>query len=1789
MKKGLLKLLVLFGICLPILFSVGQAYMLTVNTDAEKGTIIGTTAQHDDIITDWTSPLEINEGEFVKLNVTPTDEYMFLYWEVSGVVELEIPMNNTSEFIEFEMPANDVEISAVLQRPLILSWVADDGNTNKTVDDFRVHSVGKIDWGDGNVEEITQDSTNLSHTYDPREEPYEVKLINAKTITFDNNYKITSVNANNTALENLSCNNNIITELTVKDNASLTSLSCSSNRLTTLDVSNNPNLTTLDCGNNNLTSLNIENNNSLTTLDCSDNSLENLIVSKYTNLESLGCARNELTSLDVSKNLSLSNLNCEQESLKLLILDGSQYSMSLQRHENTKSVTMFQPTNGIIYYMDETFCIQPNDGYAVTKIMLNNMIEKEPTGIDYGDKYGYKFEQLDADETISANLEPYYTVTYYAGDTEFEVDRVLKIDHTTIEITTSTPEKTGHTFMGWSFTENGTDADYSGGQHMDISEDTKLYAVWKENATYEVMVTLDPQDAGTITGLENGYSFASGSPVELTAHAEEGYTFFMWDLTGYELDSEEEKNPTITFNMPEKNVEVRALFVSLRTITFYDEDTIVYQDSMPSGQEFEINALVEEPTRTGYRFDGWYTEENGAGIKYELGVTFELMDDLTLYANWETNDYTVTYDANGGTGEPEAQTKIIGEALTLTSTKPTKIGYTFAGWNTAANGSGTSYVLGSTYETDADITLYAQWEVVEYTIRYEGIEGATVSPANPEKYTIESHDITLTNPEKEGHNFLGWLGTEIDIMENNVIISSGSTGNREYEAIWEVNIYSLSVIPNDVYIYGAGEYEYNREVTLEIQLSDEYKFIGWKSNSDKLDLTGETSTQITFNMPATNLEIEAIFELKKYTVTYDANGGSGAPEASEKIHGQYLTIPPDKPNRNGYDFCDWFLVDSDGVEHYFEPEGSYPYDTDTTLYARWQPITYTITYLNIDDATVSPANPIEYTIESDDITLTNPTKEGYIFLGWVGTDIPDLEKNVMISQGSTGDREYTAEWEIINTYKLTINPGGIEEEGEYLSESIVNAPESSYVVTFVDTSGINETTTKNSKKIFSSWILNGEGKISSTSDNPVTYTFGAGDGTLEATYQSKGEAIVLPTFTRKGYSLNWSDSDNGEGANTYLPGSSYQPSGDITLYTKWTPEMFSITYNANDGDLAPSTQWGSGDQAVTLSEETPKREGYKFLGWAKTSDAETPEYQPGDTYSDAETITLYAVWKEMLAIGDYVQYSPNDTTCTLLATETGADIDQNFKTSEYTSGWRVFSNDGDTIQLISAESVGDLSLQGEIGYLNIIYALNSLSRAYVNPEYAVSGRSIGCKGCAEKIEGELGYQYPLTTYLTAPYTETGYEADINIIHSNNLIHSSGDSAWLASRCVNGETSGTTFSGRTLTKAGTVSQGSLHRISFDDTKSEDARIAGVRPIITLRTGVKATGGDGTSESPWTISNGTTIYVQYNANGGSDAPDTQEELKGKTLTLSDKVPTREGYSFIGWATEVNAPEVEYQAGGSFSADKDTTLYAVWTKMESVTGYNIKYDANGGIGGPVSQTGSDDKLVISPELPIKGGYRFLGWSTNRDATTAEYQPGDTYEGTKATTLYAVWKKRSSSSSTPPVEEEKTYTIEASANEGGTISPKGTTTVSEGKNKAFSITCNKGYKIDKVLVDGKNVGDVTSYTFKDITKNHTIEAVFMKEKAELKKGNVILVVGKTNNFDEVLLPLSKLLKASNINGKVDILDDKATLVVEEIINFENGSQKVQKNNEIILLRKAIKILNDEVYITLDDFLNLN
>ncbi|MBQ3099708.1 MAG: InlB B-repeat-containing protein [Clostridia bacterium] len=210
------------------------------------------------------------------------------------------------------------------------------------------------------------------------------------------------------------------------------------------------------------------------------------------------------------------------------------------------------------------------------------------------------------------------------------------------------------------------------------------------------------------------------------------------------------------------------------------------------------------------------------------------------------------------------------------------------------------------------------------------------------------------------------------------------------------------------------------------------------------------------------------------------------------------------------------------------------------------------------------------------------------------------------------------------------------------------------------------------------------------------------------------------------------------------------------------------------------------------------------------------------------------------------------------------------------------------------------------------------------------------------------------------------------------------------------------------------------------------------------------------------------VTYDANGGTGAPEAQEKVQNKKLTITDKIPAYEGYEFLGWAASADAESAEYQPGDNFYLNCDTSLYAVWKYVGR--SFTLSFDANGGNNPPEDLTVPEGENALIPDhLPVRDSHLFLGWAASADTQEAEYHPGDTLVLDAELTLYAVWM-------------ENDYSITVNADQGGSFERIEN---SDG-SVTLKITADKDYCISHIEIDGVEqvvISDLTdfSYIFSD------------------------------------------------------------------------------------------------------------
>lgn len=183
----------------------------------------------------------------------------------------------------------------------------------------------------------------------------------------------------------------------------------------------------------------------------------------------------------------------------------------------------------------------------------------------------------------------------------------------------------------------------------------------------------------------------------------------------------------------------------------------VVTDTKTNGVALTLRGAIY--TRTGYTQTGWATSDGG-NKAYNLSASYTTNAAATFYPYWTINTYTVSYNANGGSGAPSAQTKTYNVTLTLSSTRPTRTGYTFLGWSTSNTATTATYSAGGSYTANASATLYAVWQVVTYTVSYnKGSNGTGTNTSATKTYNVT---LTLKGAifTRSGYTQTGWATSD---------------------------------------------------------------------------------------------------------------------------------------------------------------------------------------------------------------------------------------------------------------------------------------------------------------------------------------------------------------------------------------------------------------------------------------------------------------------------------------------------------------------------------------------------------------------------------------------------------------------------------------------------------------------------------------------------------------------------------------------------------------------------------------------------------------------------------------------------------------------------------------------------------------------------------------------------------------------------------------------------------------------------------------------------------------------
>ncbi len=381
--------------------------------------------------------------------------------------------------------------------------------------------------------------------------------------------------------------------------------------------------------------------------------------------------------------------------------------------------------------------------------------------------------------------------------------------------------------------------------------------------------------SGTVTA-----TYDSAMPTA-TAPTLAGYTFSGYysgaDGTGdiyYNADMSSAADWDIT-----SSTTLYAYWVVIDYSVIYDGNGntggIVPSDSAVYNVDNIVTVASGEPIKTGYTFNGWVSTAF-TGTKSDGGTFTMPASNVTLTAQWTINTHNVYYDKNTGLGvqTDNANPYDYNEQVTvLDEGTITKTGYAFSGWNTTAGGNGTVYASGATFNMpDNDMTLFAQWTVVDYSVKYKGngSDGGTVPTDSTDYNYQDTVKIKSSEPTRTGYAFDGWTSAAFAGVKIGGDTFSMPDGEVILTAKWTADLQLVRYIKPDGSV--ATEYHYTDESFYLSDgtgfIKDGYRLTGWKIDGVLYELGAEYTT------PPYNPEINPVWTEDIQWITYSASGSN---------------------------------------------------------------------------------------------------------------------------------------------------------------------------------------------------------------------------------------------------------------------------------------------------------------------------------------------------------------------------------------------------------------------------------------------------------------------------------------------------------------------------------------------------------------------------------------------------------------------------------------------------------------------------------------------------------------------------------------------------------------------------------------------------------------------------------------------------------------------------------------------------------------------------------------------------
>ncbi len=1127
-------------------------------------------------------------------------------------------------------------------------------------------------------------------------------------------------------------------------------------------------------------------------------------------------------------------------------------------------------------------------------------------------------------------------------------------------VTLNATANTGYNFVNW--TENDAEVSTNAEYSFTATADRTLVANF-EAITYTISASASPVEGGTINGTGD---YTYGQNVTLNAVANTGYTFVNWTENGTEVSTDAEYSFAATASRTlVANFQINTYTISV-SANPAEYGTVSGGGNYTHGQTVTLNAIAN----TDYSFVNW--TEDGNIVSTNAEYSFTATANRTLIANFATITYSITASANpteGGTVNGSGN-YASGQTVNLNAIANT--GYNFTNWT--ENGSVVSTNAEYSFTAEADRTLIANFELVNYTISAiaNPVDGGTINGTGDYTY---GQTVNLSAVANTGYTFVNWTENDTEVSTN-AEYSFTATGNRNLVANFQINTYTISASANPVdggTVNGAGDYTHGQTVTLSAVANTGYNFVNWTENETVVS----TDAEYSFTAEA-DRTLVANFATITYTISASASPVEGGTinGTGDYEYGQEATLSATA--NTGYTFVNWTENDT---EVSTTAEYTFTVDGNRILVANFEINTYTVTAIAspVEGGNVS----IDLASQNDlynygtNLVITATANEGYHFVQW-NDGVTTAQRTYMVDANAEFIAYFVqneAEQYII---AATANPAeggsvegtGIYHENENATLTATANPNYTFV-NWTEDDAIVSTDASYSFAVTANRTLVANFELNtytiSASANPAeggTIT-GAGDYT-------HGQMVTLGATANAGYAfVNWTE--NGSVVSN-TASYSFQATADRTLFANFEAVTYIINASANpeEGGTVTGTGNYAYGQSVTLT--ATANDGYIFANWTENGFVVSSDAEYSFTVTSDRTLVA-----NFGATSYTISASANPTEGGTIA---GA--------GEYVPG--------QTVYLIATANEGytfvNWTENGSVVFTNPTYQFTAINDRALVANFEINTYTIIASAnpvAGGTVEGTGEYTYGQTATLRAT-ANTGYSF-VSWTEDNEVVSTESEYSFMVT------------SNRRLVANFSVS---TYTITASANPAEGGTVEGADEYTYGQTAtLRATANEDYNFTNWTendevvstdaeysftvtadrnlvanfIYNATVYTITATANPaeGGTVEGAGEYRDGETVSLS--ASARTNYHFVNW-TE-NDAIVSTNPDYTFTAREDRNLVANFQKDRYTVYVTTNLTEAGTIEGDGEYEIGETATIIAT---ANENYRFVNWTEAGEELSTE-----------------------------------------------------------------------------------------------------------------------------------------------------------------------------------------------------------